>query len=367
MVFGRAAGKVKTRFLALSYNPCLSGLIRLTFRSEGGESQNRGIREMKPKSQSEIILYRTEDNRTRIEVRLENETVWLTQNQLAELFQTSIPNVSMHIRNIYSDKELRQDSVVKEFLTTAADGKKYKTRFYNLDVIIAVGYRVKSPRGTQFRIWATQRLHEYIVKGFAMDDERLKEGGTKNEYYDELLQRIREIRVSERNFYRKICDIYQTSVDYDPSAEMTQRFFQTVQNKMHWAAHGQTAAEVIHGRANAVKPHMGLTSWKGAKVRKPDVAIAKNYLQEDELKKLSLIVTQYLDFAELQALERRPMTMRDWIAKLDAFLRAGDREILEHAGSISAEEASNTRLSYDVSSKVLRHHGHRPASRISAA
>jgi hypothetical protein len=294
---------------------------------------------MKPESKSEIILYQTEDNRTRIEVRLENETVWLTQNQLAELFQTSIPNVSMHIRNIFNDNELHPDSVVKEFLTTAADGKKYQTRFYNLDVIISVGYRVKSPRGTQFRIWATQRLREYIVKGFTLDDERLKQGGTKNEYYDELLQRIREIRLSERNFYRKICDIYQTSIDYDPSAELTQLFFQTVQNKMHWAVHGQTAAEVIHRRANATQPHMGLTSWKGAKVRKPDVAIAKNYLAGEELKKLSLIVTQYLDFAELQALERRPMTMRDWIAKLDAFLRAGDRQILEHAGSISADEA----------------------------
>jgi hypothetical protein len=294
---------------------------------------------MKPGSKSEIIVYQTEDNRTRIEVRLEGETVWLTQNQLAELFQTSIPNVSMHIRNIFNDNELHPDSVVKKFLTTAADGKKYQTRFYNLDVIISVGYRVKSPRGTQFRIWATQRLREYIVKGFTLDDERLKQGGTKNEYYDELLQRIREIRLSERNFYRKICDIYQTSIDYDPSAEVTQLFFQTVQNKMHWAVHGQTAAEVIQKRADATRPQMGLTSWKGAKVRKPDVAIAKNYLTGEELKKLSLIVTQYLDFAELQALERRPMTMRDWIAKLDAFLRAGDRQILEHAGSISADEA----------------------------
>lgn len=294
---------------------------------------------MKPEPKSEIILYQTEDNRTRIEVRLENETVWLTQSQLAELFQTSIPNVSMHIRNIFNENELHADSVVKEFLTTAADGKKYQTRFYNLDVIISVGYRVKSPHGTQFRIWATQRLREYIVKGFTLDDERLKQGGTRNEYYDELLQRIREIRLSERNFYRKICDIYQTSIDYNPSAEVTQLFFQTLQNKMHWAVHGQTAAEVIQRRANATQPQMGLTSWKGTRVRKPDVAIAKNYLTGEELKKLSLIVTQYLDFAELQALERRPMTMRDWIAKLDAFLRAGDRQILEHAGSISADEA----------------------------
>ena len=291
---------------------------------------------------SEIMLYQTEDHRTRIEVRLENETVWLTQAQMAELFQTTKQNVSLHIQNIFSEGELREDSVVKEYLTTAVDGKNYQTGFYNLDVIISVGYRVKSHRGTQFRQWATQRLREYIVKGFALDDERLKQGGTKNEYFDELLQRIREIRLAERNFYRKICDIYQTSVDYDPSAEMTQLFFQTVQNKMHWAVHGQTAAEVIQRRANAAQSNMGLTSWKGAKPRKPDVAIAKNYLTEEELKKLSLIVTQYLDFAELQALERRPMTMRAWIAKLDAFLRAGDRDILEHSGSISAEEAKQT-------------------------
>jgi hypothetical protein len=292
---------------------------------------------VKPKS--ELILYQTEDNRTRIEVRLENDTVWLTQAQMAELFQTTKQNVSLHIQNILKERELRQDSVVKDFLTTAADGKNYEVQFYNLDAIIAVGYRVKSHRGTQFRQWATQRLREYIVKGFTMDDERLKQGGTRNEYFDELLQRIREIRLAERNFYRKICDIYRTSVDYDPAAEMTQRFFQTVQNKVHWAVHGHTAAEVIHARADAAKPHMGLTSWQGTKVRKPDVAIARNYLKADELKKLSLIVTQYLDFAELQALERRPMTMRDWLAKLDAFLRAGDREILADAGGISAEEA----------------------------
>ncbi len=295
---------------------------------------------MKPKS--ELILYQTEDNRTRIEVRLENETVWLTQNQMAALFQTTQQNISLHLQNIYAEGELQPEATHKEFLSLRREGNRNVQRqldFYNLDVIISVGYRVKSQRGTQFRVWATQRLHEYIVKGFTLDDERLKEGGTRNEYYDELLQRIREIRLSERNFYRKICDIYRTSVDYDPSAEMTQRFFQTVQNKMHWAIHGRTAAEVIHQRADATKHGMGLTSWKGTKPRKPDVAIAKNYLTGEELKKLSLIVTQYLDFAELQALERRPMTMHDWIAKLDAFLRAGDRDILEHAGSISAGEA----------------------------
>ncbi len=292
---------------------------------------------MKPKS--ELILYQTEDNRTRIEVRLENETVWLTQAQISDLFQRERSVFTKHIRNIFEEEELVEEAACANYARTAADGKIYQTVYYNLDVIISVGYRVKSQRGTQFRIWATQRLREDIVKGFTLDDERLKQGGTKNEYFDELLQRIREIRLSERNFYRKICDIYQTSMDYDPSAKMTQRFFQTVQNKMHWAVHGRTAAEVIHQRADATKPGMGLTAWTGAKPHKPDVAIAKNYLTEEELKKLSLIVTQYLDFAELQALEHRPMTMRDWIAKLDAFLRAGDRKILEHAESISAEEA----------------------------
>jgi hypothetical protein len=295
---------------------------------------------MKPKS--ELILYQTEDNRTRIEVRLENETVWLTQKLMAELFQKDVRTVNEHIQNIFEEGELMPEATIRNFRIVQPEGARQVTReieHYSLDVIIAVGYRVKSHRGTQFRQWATQRLREYIVKGFTLDDERLKEGGTRNEYFDELLQRIREIRLSERNFYRKICDIYRTSVDYDPAVEMTRQFFQTVQNKMHWAIHGHTAAEVIHVRADAAKPHMGLTSWQGTKVRKPDVAIAKNYLNENELKKLSLIVTQYLDFAELQALERRPMTMRDWLAKLDAFLRAGDREILEDAGGISAEEA----------------------------
>jgi hypothetical protein len=250
---------------------------------------------MNPGSKSEIILYQTEDNRTRIEVRLEDETVWLTQRQLAELFQKDVRTINEHIQNIFEEGELQRGATIRKFRIVQAEGARSVERevdFYNLDVIISVGYRVKSPRGTQFRIWATQRLREYLAKGFTLDDERLKQGGTKNEYYDELLQRIREIRLSERNFYRKICDIYQTSIDYDPSAELTQLFFQTVQNKMHWAVHGQTAAEVIHRRANATQPHMGLTSWKGAKVRKPDVAIAKNYLTGEELKKLSLIATQ---------------------------------------------------------------------------
>lgn len=285
-----------------------------------------------------LILYQTEDGRTHLQVRLENQTVWLSQSQMAELFQTSIPNVNMHLRNVFREGELRVDSVIKEFLITASDGKNYRTKFYNLEAIIAVGYRVKSHRGTQFRIWATQRLREYMVKGFALDDERLKQSGG-GDYFDELLQRIREIRLSERNFYRKICDIYQTSVDYDSNVEMTQRFFQTIQNKMHWAAHGHTAAEVIRQRADSVKPNAGLTSWNGVKPRKADVVVAKNYLNEDELRRLGLIVSQYLDFAELQALDRRPMYMRDWIARLDAFLTAGGQKLLNHAGKVTAEEA----------------------------
>ncbi len=246
--------------------------------------------------------------------------------------------ISKHLKNIFEEGELRSDSVVANFATTAADGKNYQVDYYSLEAIIAVGYRVKSHRGTQFRIWATQRLREYIVKGFTLDDERLKQAGG-GDYFDELLQRIREIRLSERNFYRKICDIYQTSVDYDPRAEMTERFFQTVQNKMHWAAHEHTAAAVIHQRVDSTKPNAGMTSWTGTKPRKADAIVAKNYLTEEELKRLGLIVSQYLDFAELQALDRRPMHMRDWIAKLDAFLTAGGQKILDHSGKISAEEA----------------------------
>jgi len=288
---------------------------------------------------SALILYQTEDGRTHLQVRLENQTVWLSQNQMAELFQTTKQNVSLHIQNIFEEGELAENSVVKDYLTTAADGKNYQTKFYNLDAIISVGYRVKSQRGTQFRIWATQRLREYIVKGFAMDDERLKQAGGGG-YFDELLARIRDIRSSERVFWRKVLDIYATSIDYDPSVEASQKFFQTVQNKMHWATHGQTAAEVIHQRADAAKPNAGLTAWNGAKVRKADVTIAKNYLSEKELDALNRIVTVYLEFAELQALDRKPMYMRDWIAKLDDFLRLSGRSILKHAGKISAEEAA---------------------------
>jgi len=291
-----------------------------------------------PLTQSEFIIYQTEDGQTRLEVRLQDETVWLTQKLMAALFQTSVPNVSMHIRNVFAEGELQAGSVIKEFLTTAADGKSYATQHYNLDVIISVGYRVKSLRGTQFRIWATQRLREYIVKGFTMDDERLKQSGGGT-YFEELLERIRDIRSSEKAFWRKVLDIYATSADYDPRAEASQFFFATVQNKMHWAAHGQTAAEVIAARADAAKPNMGLTTWPGTRPRKPDVAVAKNYLSQQELGDLNLIVSLYLDFAELQARSRRVMTMRDWIAKLDDFMRISDREILTHAGKVSHEAA----------------------------
>ena len=287
---------------------------------------------------SQFLLYQASDGQTRLEVRLENETVWLSQNQMAELFQTSIPNVSMHIRNVFAEGELQPGSVVKEFLTTAADGKNYQTKFYNLDVIISVGYRVKSHRGTQFRIWATQRLREYIVKGFSLDDERLKRAGGGN-YFEELLARIRDIRSSEKVFWRKVLEIYATSIDYDPAEEASQMFFATVQNKMHWAAHGQTAAEVVHGRVDAGKQNLGMTTWLGGKPTKEEAAIAKNYLRAEELEGLNRIVTAYLEFAELRALNRRPMYMRDWIAKLEDFLRLSGREILTHAGKISHEQA----------------------------
>jgi hypothetical protein len=256
-----------------------------------------------PEPPSSLILYQTEDGRTRLEVRLQNETVWLSLNQMADLFQRDKSVISRHIKNVFAEGELVRSSVVAESATTAADGKTYQIEFYNLDVIISVGYRVKSLRGTQFRIWATQRLREYIVKGFTMDDERLKQSGG-GAYFDEPLERIRDIRSAEKVFWRKVLDIYATSMDYDPRAQASQLFFATVQNKMHWAAHGQTAAQVIAARADAAKPNMGLTTWPGARPRKPDVAVAKNYLSESELADLNLIVSLYLDFAELQARSR---------------------------------------------------------------
>lgn len=290
---------------------------------------------------SEIILYQTEDRQTRIEVRLQGETVWLSLNQMAELFQRDKSVISKHIRNIFDEGELSPERTVAKFATVQKEGKREVSRqieFYNLDMTIAVGYRVKSHRGTQFRIWATQRLREYLVKGFVMDDDRLKRLGG-GQYFEELLARIRDIRSSEKVFWRKVLDIYATSVDYNPDAEMTLKFFQTVQNKMHWAVHGQTAAEIIECRADASKPHMGLTSWSGGRPRKADVVVAKNYLNQSELEALNRIVMAYLEFAELQAMDRHPMTMWDWITKLDDFLRLSRRGILTHAGKITHEAA----------------------------
>ena len=294
-----------------------------------------------PKSPSpggDILLFQTDDGRTRLEVRMVDETVWLTQKLMAELFQKDVRTVNEHIRNVLEEGELAEGSVIRKFRITAADGKSYETAHYNLDVILSVGYRVKSLRGTQFRIWATQRLREYIVKGFAMDDERLKQRGGGS-YFEELLARIRDIRSSEKVFWRKVLEIYATSIDYDPSAEASQKFFATVQNKMHWAAHGQTAAEVIHARASADKPQMGMTNWVGSKPSRSEASIAKNYLSPDELNVLNRIVTAYLELAEVQALNRRAMHMRDWIEKLDEFLRLTGRDILKHAGAISHEQA----------------------------
>lgn len=287
---------------------------------------------------SEIIIYQTEDGQTKIQTRLENETVWLTQAQMAELFDKAKSTISEHIKNVFSEGELEENSVVRKFRTTASDGKEYNTNFYNLDVIISVGYRVKSHRGTQFRIWATQRLREYIVKGFTMNDELLKEVGGGN-YFEELLARIRDIRSSEKVFWRKVLDVYATSIDYDPSAETSQFFFKTIQNKMHWAAHGQTAAEVIYSRIDAAKPFLGLTTFKGEHPTKQEVGIAKNYLNQEELTVLNRMVTAYLEVAELQALNRKPMYMKDWLARLDDFLQMTGNEILNHAGTISHKEA----------------------------
>lgn len=292
-----------------------------------------------PPPGGQFLVYRTEDGKLKIDVRFEGETVWLTQQHMAALFQTTKQNVSLHIQNVFSEGELREDSVVKESLTTAADGKKYATKLYNLDVIISVGYRVKSLRGTQFRIWATQRLREYIVKGFVLDDERLKNPDQPFDYFEELTRRIQDIRTSERRFYQKITDIYATSIDYDPTQEISLLFFKTVQNKVHWAITGQTAAEIVHGRVDAAKPNLGLTNWRGAVIRKQDVAIAKNYLTEPELAALNNLVEQYLIFAQGQAMRRVPMHMADWIKKLDGFLRLNERDILTHAGRISHEMA----------------------------
>lgn len=296
-----------------------------------------------PEKRSEIILYQTEDGRTRIEVRLEDESVWLTQIMMADLFQTSVPNINIHIRNILEERELLVEATIKEYLIVRSEGPRQVTRpvkFYSLDMILAVGYRVKSHRGVQFRRWATERLREYLVKGFTMDDERLKEGRILGaDYFDELLERIRDIRASEKRFYQRIRDLYTLSIDYDAKAEQTLEFFSIVQNKLHWAIAGKTAAEIIKERADAGKPNMGLTSWKGMKVRRTDVTVAKNYLTADEISELNRIVVMYLDYAEDQARRRRPLYMRDWRARLDAFLKFNEREILEHGGKVSMEVA----------------------------
>lgn len=298
-----------------------------------------------PLPQSEILLYQTEDGRTRVECRFENETLWLTQAQIAELFEVTPQNVTLHLKAIFSEGELAEASTCKDYLQVRSEGGREVTRtlrHYRLEAILAVGFRVRSRRGTQFRQWATARLGEYLVKGFTMDDERLKNppGAGQKDYFDELLERIRDIRASERRFYQKVLDIYATSVDYTPDAEASQQFFATVQNKMHWATHGHTAAEVIAQRADAAQPFMGLqTTRPGGTVHKGDVAVAKNYLTAEELQVLNRIVNLYIEFAELRALERKPMTMRDWVTKLDEFLRISGRELLDNAGKVSAETA----------------------------
>jgi len=289
---------------------------------------------------SQIILY-DGDGGIRVQVLLENESVWLTLNQIAELFDRDKSTISRHIKNVLKTGELSADSTVAKNATVQVEGGREVERtieYYNLDMIISVGYRVNSMRGTQFRIWATKRLKEYLIKGFTLDDERLKEG-KRNTYFDELIERVREIRTSERNFYRKITDIYVTSIDYNTDSPITQNFFATVQNKMHFGIHGKTAAEVIALRADSTKPNMGLTSISGEKVRKKDVFVAKNYLTKDELEELNLVVDQYLSFAELQARNNKAMKMEDWIRKLDDFLRLNEKEILQNKGKISKKLA----------------------------
>jgi len=302
-----------------------------------------------PRPASEIILYQTEDGRTRIECRFENETIWLSQKLIGELFQKDVRTINEHIQNVFAEGELQREATIRKFRIVQPEGARSVERevdFYNLDVIISVGYRVKSLRGTQFRIWATQRLHEYLVKGFVMDDKRLKNPGPdRPDYFDEILERIRDIRSAEKRMYLKVRDIFKLAADYDPSAAETLEFFQIIQNKLHWAASGKTAAELIQQRANHAKPNMGLTSWHGAKVRKADVTIAKNYLNEKEIAELNRIASMYLDFAEDQARRRKVLYMRNWREKLDAFLQFNERDILTDAGRV--EKAVADRLALD--------------------
>jgi hypothetical protein len=292
---------------------------------------------------SDILIYQSGDGQTKVDVRIDGETVWLSLKQIAELFQRDKSVISKHIKNVFEEGELDENSVVAKNATTAADGKTYQVEYFNLDVIISVGYRVKSQQGTQFRIWATKRLKEYIIKGFTLDDERLKNGGQRN-YFEELMERIRDIRVSEKNFYYKVREIFTTSVDYVENAEATRAFYGIIQNKFHWAIHQHTAAEIIATRANADLPNMGLTTWGGDKIKKSDVTIAKNYLDEFEMKQLNLLAEQYLVFAESQALQQKVMYMKDWMKKLHDLLTINEREILMDAGRISralAEDIAN--------------------------
>ncbi len=292
----------------------------------------------------QILIYQTENGQTKIDVRLEGETLWLSQADMARLYQTTRQNITTHIQNIYEEKELLPEATCKEFLQVQNEGSRPISRqikHYNLDMTISVGYRIKSHIATHFRQWATQRLREFIVKGFVLDDERLKNPDHPFDYFDELLRRIQDIRTSERRFYQKITDIYATSADYDPTDEISLTFFKTVQNKLHWAITGMTASEIVRKRADADKPNMGLTNWRGEKVRKADVAIAKNYLDEQELSTLNNLVEQYLVFAEGQAMRRIPMYMKDWVEKLNGFLSLNDRDILNHAGTISHDIAKS--------------------------
>jgi hypothetical protein len=291
---------------------------------------------------SQIIIYQTEKGETKLDVRLENETVWLTQKLMAELFQTTVANINIHLKNIFDEEELDPKATIKDFLIVRLEGNREVNRsieYYNLDAIISVGYRIKSTVATRFRQWATQHIKEYIVKGFVLDDERLKNPDLPFDYFEELIKRIQDIRTSERRFYQKITEIYATSADYDPTDENSILFFQTVQNKMHWAITGKTAAEIIVQRVDSDKPNMGLTNWRGTKPRKQDVGIAKNYLKENELEALNNLVEQYLIFATGQAMRRIPMYMKDWIEKLHGFLKLNDRNILENAGKISHQVA----------------------------
>lgn len=297
----------------------------------------------------QLLIY--QDGGLHIQVRLDGRTVWLTQRAMAELYQVSVPTINEHLANIYKESELDTEATIRKFLIVQTEGSRQVSRtidHYNLDAILAVGYRVRSARGTAFRQWATSRLSELLVKGFTLDDERIKAGHTlSGGYFDELLERIRDIRASERLFYQKITDIYATSIDYRPDADITQTFFATVQNKLHWAIHGRTAAELIRERADADKPHMGLTTWKNAPhgpVRKTDVTVAKNYLTEEEIRELNRVVTMYLDYAEDQARRRKPMHMADWIGKLDAFLAFNERDIMTHAGAFSHQLAEDHAL-----------------------